>query len=88
MSGAASRESRIGKCLANYLITEEIGAGGMGIVYKATDMTLGRVVALKFLPPSVRGDREHERFLQEARAASSLDHPNIGTIYGIEAAGD
>ena len=72
-----------------YEIVGRIGAGGMGVVYKAHDRKLQRTVALKFLPPGLNaGDLDKERFLREARIASSLDHPNIGVIHGIEETSD
>ena len=69
----------------NYRVLSIAGTGGMGVVYKAHDLRLERTVALKFLPPELNSSaREKERFLREARTASSLDHPNIGVIHGIE----
>src|SRR5262249_5255999 len=68
--------------IANYRVESLISAGGMGEVYKARDVKLGRSVALKVLPPELSQSRERiRRFLQEARAASSLNHPNILTVY-------
>ncbi len=75
----------IGRTIGHYRILEELGRGGMGVVYKAQDTNLERFVALKFLPPDLStSDVERARFLQEAKAVGSLSHPNICTIYGIE----
>src|SRR6185503_1404055 len=72
------------KLIAHYRILELLGAGGMGAVYKAHDEKLDRIVALKVLPPdAVSNEDRRRRFLQEARAASALNHPNILTIYEI-----
>ncbi|MEO8727044.1 MAG: protein kinase [Acidobacteriaceae bacterium] len=79
----------IGQLISHYRVVDRLGAGGMGVVYKAVDLKLERTVALKFISSEIAvAGKDRAQLLQEARSASALDHPNIGVIHGIEETDD
>ena len=77
----------IGSTVSHYEILDRLGAGGMGVVYRARDLRLDRIVALKFLSPELSlNPEERKRLVREAQAASALDHPNIGVVFAVDEA--
>ncbi len=83
------KDDFVGRTVSRYTILDRLGGGGMGVVYRARETRLDRIVALKFLPPEMTRDRDAKaRFIHEAKAASALDHSNICTIYEIDEADD
>src|SRR5512137_213152 len=83
--GAFRGMSMIGKTISHYRILEKLGEGGMGVVYKAEDTRLHRTVALKFLPSTLLAtDDDRKRFIREAQASASLNHPNIATVFEVD----
>jgi serine/threonine protein kinase len=82
-AATGSRDPRVGETIAHFRVLERLGGGGMGVVYKALDVRLATTVALKFLSHSNADNEAKGRFIQEAKAASALDHPNICTIHEI-----
>src|SRR5436309_14521754 len=78
-----------GKIISHYRIIEEVGRGGMGVVYKAEDTKLDRLVALKFLPPHLAAsEQDKARLIQEAKAAAALNHPNVCSVIDIQVVAD
>lgn len=89
MSALPEPDSLVGRTVSQYEVVARLGGGGMGVVYSAKDTKLGRLVALKFLPPQwSHDDTAKQRFIREAQAASATDHPNICTIHNIESTSD
>ena len=83
------RYHMIGSTVSHYEILDRVGAGGMGVVYRARDLRLDRILALKFLPPELSlNPEERKRLVREAQAASALDHPNIGVVFDVDEAPD